>query len=358
RLSTTTNWAKISGTTLRTTPSYTDAPPATGQTYLYEIRAVDKAGHESTGSADVTATTVDRTGPAAPGGLTATDGKGGLSLAWQPVAGATTYTVFRQQQTAPGSPTAPVTQVATVTSASWTDTAAAERTGYTYYVSATDAAGNTSATRTSVSATRGDYAPAPATNVTAVYEPRNGIVVSWAPSTSDDVVRYHLYRDGHLYRDLVHTSTYTDMTVSPGSTYTYTVVAVDGAGNQSPVSGSASATTDGDLVAPAAVTGLKATARQDGVFLEWAPNTEPDLKRYEVFKAEKYDDGEGGFVWLAHRVEYLGEDATSFLHGSAADGETVMYAVIAVDDWGNQLRVEDESVNWVEVTELGTPAAS
>ncbi|MFI1567931.1 OB-fold domain-containing protein [Streptomyces sp. NPDC020490] len=70
RLSTT-QWAKVSGSSLLTCPSFVDAPPATGQTFLYEVRAVDKAGHESAGSADVTAVTVDRTGPAAPTGLTA-----------------------------------------------------------------------------------------------------------------------------------------------------------------------------------------------------------------------------------------------------------------------------------------------
>ncbi|MEV7617591.1 fibronectin type III domain-containing protein [Streptomyces sp. NPDC089799] len=257
-----TQWARVSGSALLTSRSFGDAPPATGQTFLYEVRAVDKAGRESAGSTDVSAATVDRTAPAAPRG------------------------------------------------------------------------------------------------VTAVFKAGTGIVVSWTPSPGSDVTRYQLHRNGHLYQDRVQgSSTYTDMTVEHGSTYSYTVVAVDAAGNKSPASGSASATTDGDLVAPAPVSGLKATPRQDGVFLEWTPNTEPDLKRYEVFKAEKYDDGDGGFVWLAHRVEYLGEDAVSFLHGSEADGETVMYAVIAVDDWGNQLGVEDGTVNWVEVTELGSPAA-
>ncbi|MFJ3663095.1 fibronectin type III domain-containing protein [Streptomyces sp. NPDC090119] len=348
------SWARVSGTGPLTSASFVDAPPVTGQTFFYELRAVDKAGRESTGSADVSATTVDRTAPAAPTGLTATDGQGGVALAWQPVAGAAKYTVFRRQQTEPGFPEAPVTQVATPSSAFWTDTTAAERTGYTYYVAAVDAAGNTSQTRATVSATRDDHAPAPVTDVTAVFKPGTGIVVSWARSTSGDVERYEVYRDGHLYTD-VSGSTYTDMTAEHGSTYTYTVVAVDMGDHRSPVSAPASATTDGDLVAPAPVTGLTATPREDGVLLEWTPNTESDLKRYEVFKAEKYDDGDGGQVWLAHRVEYLGPDTTSFLHTSAADGENVMYAVIAVDNWDNQLSATDETVHWTEVTELGTP---
>ncbi|MFG3049082.1 fibronectin type III domain-containing protein [Streptomyces sp. NPDC048241] len=348
------SWAKVSGSPLLTSPSFVDAPPVTGQTFFYELRAVDKAGRESTGSADVSATTVDRTAPTAPTGLTATDGQGGVALAWQPVPGAAKYTVFRRQHTEPGSPEAPVTQLATVSSPSWTDPTAAERTGYTYYVSAADAAGNTSATRATVSATRDDHAPAPATGVTAVFKPGTGIVVSWARSASGDVERYEVYRDGHLYTD-VSGSTYTDVTAEHGSTYTYTVVAVDKGEHRSSVSAPASATTDGDLVAPAPVTGLTATPREDGVLLEWTPNTESDLKRYEVFKAEKYDDGDGGQVWLAHHVEYLGPDTTSFLHTSAADGENVMYAVIAVDNWDNQLDVTDETVHWTEITELGTP---
>ncbi|MEV3993545.1 PA14 domain-containing protein [Streptomyces sp. NPDC049837] len=353
-----TAWAKVSGTALVTGTSFVNYPPATGESFLYQVRAVDKAGRESLGSADQTVASVDRTAPAAPGGLTATDGQGGTALAWQPVPGAAKYTVFRQQQgqTDAGGPH-PVVQMATVTSASWTDTTAAERTGYTYAVSASDAAGNTSVTRSAVSATHGDYAPAVPTGVTAQFEPGNGIVVNWTRSTSDDVSHYRLYRFGAPYVE-VWGSTYTDMSVRHGSTYTYTVTAVDEAGNESPVSASASATTDGDLVAPAPVTGLKATAREDGVLLEWQPSTEPDLKRYELFKAEQYDDGEGGHVWLAHRFAYIAEDTTSFLHGSTADGETVMYAVVAVDDWGNSLRADDESVNWVEVTELGTPSAS
>ncbi|MER6911297.1 PA14 domain-containing protein [Streptomyces sp. NPDC000594] len=47
--------------------SYTDRTlPKTGATYYYEVRAVDKAGNVSDGSADRPAVTVDRTPPAAP----------------------------------------------------------------------------------------------------------------------------------------------------------------------------------------------------------------------------------------------------------------------------------------------------
>ncbi|WP_190155804.1 fibronectin type III domain-containing protein [Streptomyces litmocidini] len=262
RPSTSTTWARTgSATALVTTPSFVDSPPPTGQTYLYEVRAVDRAGNESPGSADLTVASVDRTPTAAPAGVTATDDATGVVLAWEPVTGAAKYTVHRQRT----GTTDPVAQVATgVTGTTWTDTAAAENTGYTYWVEAVDAAGNASA-RTAVTATHGDH------------------------------------------------------------------------------------------TAPAPVAGLEATPREDGVLLEWTPNPEPDVKLYEIYKAVQVDDGDGNLVWVAHRVEYLLPTASSYLHESAADGEHVLYSVIAIDTSNNQIYWNDPNLNWVEVTELGTP---
>ncbi|MCD2465893.1 PA14 domain-containing protein [Streptomyces sp. MBT42] len=262
RPSTSATWTKVSGSTaLVTGTSYVNSPPATGERFLYELRAVDRAGNESAGGTDLTVASVDRTAPAAPTGVTADDGTPGVTLTWKPVAGAAKYQVHRQRK----GTTDPVAQVATgVTGTTWTDAGAAERTAYTYWVSAVDAAGNASA-RTAVTATHDDW------------------------------------------------------------------------------------------TAPAAVKGLTATAREDGVHLAWTPNTEGDLKRYEVFKATLWDDGEGGTAWVAHRVEYLLPTASSYVHESAADGETVLYAVIAVDTANNMLYIPDPAIDWVEVTELGTP---
>ncbi|GGJ49911.1 hypothetical protein GCM10010121_071300 [Streptomyces brasiliensis] len=55
-----------------TSTSYTDSSlPKTGASYYYEVRAYDKAGNESAGTADQGVTTIDRTPTGAPGGLTA-----------------------------------------------------------------------------------------------------------------------------------------------------------------------------------------------------------------------------------------------------------------------------------------------
>ncbi|MEU0399217.1 PA14 domain-containing protein [Streptomyces sp. NPDC006197] len=354
RLGTSTTWTKVSSATaLVTTASFVNSPPPTGQTYLYEVRAVDKAGNESYGSADLTVASVDRTPTAAPAGVTASDGATGVHLAWQPVTGAVKYTVHRQRT----GTTDPVAQVATgVTGTTWTDATAAENTGYTYGVSAVDAAGNTSP-RTTVTATHGDYAPGAPKGLTAVDTGSYmlGFALNWTAPADTDVVSYRVYRDGFLIGTTSATSYTNDTGLWKGTTYRYTVTAVDRADNESPASGEAVVATEGDLVAPAPVTGLKATPHEDGVLVEWDASTEPDLKRYEVYRAEKYDNGEGESGWVTYRVAYLAKDATSFLHPNAADGETVMYTVIAVDQWENMLHATDPNLNWVEVTELGTP---
>ncbi|MFF3380770.1 fibronectin type III domain-containing protein [Streptomyces sp. NPDC002680] len=64
--------------------SYTDpAVPKAGKTF-YEVRAYDKAGNQSAGTADLAVTTEDLTPPPAVTGLTATPTEYGFRLRWNP----------------------------------------------------------------------------------------------------------------------------------------------------------------------------------------------------------------------------------------------------------------------------------
>ncbi|MCZ0980287.1 PA14 domain-containing protein [Streptomyces diastatochromogenes] len=66
RPSTSTAWARSSAATPFTGTSFVNHPPATGQRFLYEVRAVDRAGNESPGGSDLAVASVDKTPPLAP----------------------------------------------------------------------------------------------------------------------------------------------------------------------------------------------------------------------------------------------------------------------------------------------------
>ncbi len=80
--------------------------------------------------------------------------------------------------------------------------------------------------------------PVPATPGTPAH-----IELSWAISPENDLAGYNVYRNEQgskpvlrLNQSTLLTPAYRDITVSPGSLYTYTVTAVDRAGNESPAS--------------------------------------------------------------------------------------------------------------------------
>jgi chitodextrinase len=78
--------------------------------------------------------------------------------------------------------------------------------------------------------------------------------LSWSPSSDDQAVAgYRVFRGAAQVGDVPGTS-FTDATVSPSTTYTYTVKAYDGAGNLSSASEPVSATTPAGDTTPPAVT--------------------------------------------------------------------------------------------------------
>lgn len=114
---------------LLTETAFTDATAEPGQSYAYTVVAVNAAGASAPSAA--LEVTVPVPPPSAPAGLSATLGEDGVALTWEPVEGATGYSLYRgldQPAAAAGEP------LATLTGTTYLDADIAEGTSYSYVV--------------------------------------------------------------------------------------------------------------------------------------------------------------------------------------------------------------------------------
>jgi chitodextrinase len=235
-----------------TTTTYQDLGLTPGTTYTYSVAAWDAAGNTSGQSTTVNATTPtpDTTPPSTPGGLRTTPvSSTEIDLNWLASTdnvGVTGYKVYRN-----GVPAG-----STTGSLAYKDNGLTPGTGYSYTVSALDAAGNESPQSIAVLATTPAPDTAPPTvptglNVTGATTSQ--LTLNWSASTDNVAVAgYHVFRGGTQVATVTVT-TYQDTGLTAGTIYAYTVSAFDAAGNQSAqstsVNGSTQATSGFPFVA-------------------------------------------------------------------------------------------------------------
>ncbi|WP_105973002.1 fibronectin type III domain-containing protein [Streptomyces geranii] len=194
------NGSSFPGTPLATTAStsYTDTNlPLTGASYYYEVRAYDKAGNESGGTADKGVVTVDRTAPAAPQAPTVVNesAANGLRVNWGAVEGAVSYRVYRAIG-AQGR----FFEMGRTNQVSFLDTSVVEQIAYRYRVSALDAAGNESAGSAVVDSAYDDSTAPPAVTGLAATPTEYGFRLRWDASPAADIAWYAVYA-GELVDD-------------------------------------------------------------------------------------------------------------------------------------------------------------
>ena len=133
------------------------------------------------------------------------------------------------------------------TSFSYEDTTVSPSTTYTYTAVATDASNNKSTTASSTITTTGAPDPdttAPIISNFTTTESAGDVIVSGDIDETSTVV---ISRGGTVIATLTNQTTsftYTDTTVSPGTTYTYTAVATDASNNSSTTASSTITTAD------------------------------------------------------------------------------------------------------------------
>jgi len=112
--------------------------------------------------------------------------------------------------------------------------------------------------------------PTAPTNLTATLNGTTQVSLGWGASTDNvGVTGYNVLRNGSKIASIAPTTSYTDNTVASNNTYTYTVTAVDAAGNVSGPSNPATVVTPVNTTPPV-ITNVAAAAGTASATLTWA----------------------------------------------------------------------------------------
>ena len=261
---------------------------------------------------------VPSSAPPAPTGLVATAASSSqINLTWNASTNATSYNVKRSTTSS-----GPYTTIATgVTSTNYNNTGLTAATTYYYVVSAVNSGGE-SANSAQASATTQASAPAVPTGLTATAGNAQ-VALSW--SASSGATSYNVKRSttsGGSYTTIasVTTTSYSNTGLSNGMTYYYVVSAVN-SGGESANSSQVSATPQAS--APAAPTGLTATAGNAQVALSW--NASSGATSYNV---KRSTTSGGSYATIASVT------TTSYSNTGLSNGTTYYFVVSAVNAGG------------------------
>lgn len=197
------------------------------------VQATDKAGNTTTSTVVnvTTANTVTCSGnPSVPANLRVSSATGtSVSLAWDASTAAQNcqikeYRIFRDG-----------TQVTSVNATSFNDTGLNPGATHSYTVSAVDSSTHASAQSAAVSGSTNSDSQAPTvpTNLRTSLVTANSVALAWNASTDNNAVAsYVVYRDGTQV-GTSPSATFSDTSVVPNTSYTYTVAARDTANNTS-----------------------------------------------------------------------------------------------------------------------------
>jgi chitodextrinase len=173
-------------------------------------------------------------------------------------------------------------------------------------------------------------APSAPTGLVSTAATDTSIDLYWNPSTDNySVTGYDIYRNGAFAGSTFGGTTtwFTDSSLTPGTAYTYTVKAKDGAGNVSGASNAVVATTTGgssDTQAPTAPTGLQSPSKTaNSVTLSWTASTDNvGVAAYDLYRGSTLAGSTNGAT-------------TTYTDSGLTAGTTYTYTVKARDAAGN-----------------------
>lgn len=315
--------------------SFNDTAVVADTTYTYEVVANDIVGATSPRSNAITITipgtsSVPNTPPTVPTNLRSTSATAStIGLAWSASTddkGVRDYYIYRNGILVAIMPS----QFGTAA----TDYNLSPSTTYVYAVSAVDYDGAESARSGQINATTlpspDTTPPSAPSNFTATAASSTKVSLSWTASTDNvAVVKYYVSRAiGTGTATVISEQTgtaYNDITAIANTTYTYSVVAVDGANNVSPSAVKTLTTPQApDTTPPTPPTNLiAAVASSTQVNLTWSSSTDTG------------GSGLAGYNILRNGTKIATSLTTSYGDGTAQPGTSYVYTVTAYDGSGN-----------------------
>ncbi|MBI2918215.1 MAG: fibronectin type III domain-containing protein [Chloroflexi bacterium] len=303
-----------------TTFSDTSAPVAT--TLSYRVVALNAAGSSLPSNVMEVTTSAVNGAPAAPSNLSATAiGPNQVDLTWGD--NSNDETGFRIQRSLTASFSTSGTFSVNAGATSFSDVTAAPSTTYFYRVNAVSAAGDSLPSNARLVVTPDPTAaPVAPSNLTAMAVSASGVDLTWADiSNSASGFRIERSTNGTTFTTLgttaANVTTFSDVSVTAGSTFFYRVIGVNVIGN-SPTSNVAQAA----LVVPQAPADLRAAVTgPTTVHLTWQ-----DMSSNETgFRIERSTGA--AFTVIGTRPA----GATSFDDTNATAGATFSYRVVATN---------------------------
>lgn len=312
--------------------SYSDTGLTSSTTYTYRIRATNAAGASAYSNQAVA--TTQTAAPAAPANLTAIpQSTTSIALSWLSSVTATSYTLERSPHSA-----GTFVVIATQAGLTFTDTALTPNTSYDYRVKATNAGGSSPyssiASATTFQQPPPPTPPAAPSGLTAVAVSTSQINLAWTDNSTDET-NFQIERKLTVGGTFALVATvgagiivYSDGGLTPSTSYTYRVRAINAGGN-SAYSNEAVAVTQATPPppVPAAPSNLTATnPSQTALQILWQDNSTNETG----FSLERAV-GNGTFAVIQTTVA----NVTSYLDNVLTPDTLYRYRIRAFNAAGN-----------------------